>query len=266
MQISLKIPTIVGIFGIFNDLCYTIFMDYIKIDKSIKTAIYIQVADSIEAAILSKKLRHAYQLPTEKDIADLYCVSIGIVKRAFVEMEDRDIVYRVKGKGSFVKHRAKHLYKLHELQLDTLTHLSFYQALLEKTKRTEKLGPVYHKMTANFLLHTLRIFTEDEFSICIEESFIDPRAFKINEALLQTQNSISSLLIDKQVVALKRLENVMFATEASSKEAQIFQIEKGAAISQIDSSIKNEQGEIVAYITRKFPSEFSLFQSEVRNV
>ena len=147
-------------------------MDYIQVYKTSKIPIYNQIASSLEEAILNHLLPNGYHLPTEKEISDFYNVSIGIVKIAFALLEERDLVLRIKGKGSFVKNRTKHFYKLSDLRLDFETHIPFHTALFEK-KKSIKLDSSYSRyFSDNDLYHCVRIFQDEYTSIVVEESFI----------------------------------------------------------------------------------------------
>lgn len=65
--------------------------------------LYKKILMDLKEEILSGKLAVEEQLPTEKELSDRYQVSRITSKRALNELEQEDLIYRVRGKGSFVK-------------------------------------------------------------------------------------------------------------------------------------------------------------------
>lgn len=65
--------------------------------------LYKKILIDLKEEILSGKLAVEDQLPTEKELSDRYQVSRITSKRALNELEQADLIYRVRGKGSFVK-------------------------------------------------------------------------------------------------------------------------------------------------------------------
>lgn len=65
--------------------------------------LYKKILTDLREEILSGKLAVEEQLPTEKELSDRYQVSRITSKRALNELEQEGLIYRVRGKGSFVK-------------------------------------------------------------------------------------------------------------------------------------------------------------------
>lgn len=240
-------------------------MDYIQIDKTSKIPIYNQIASSLEDAILNHLLPNGYHLPTEKEIADFYNVSIGIVKIAFALLEERNLVLRIKGKGSFVKNRDKHYYKLSDLRLDLETHIPFHTALFEK-KKSSKLDPSYARYFDDVnLYHCIRIFQDEYTSIVVEESYVLSDMTKRFESKVRSGEGISKLINISDKYDLKDLKNVMFVQLADTKLAKIFAIGLGEPVTRVESMVYDKHQNVIAIIVRYFPSEYIEFESEVIN-
>lgn len=65
--------------------------------------LYQQIFDHLKKQILSGELAPEAQLPTEKELSEKYQVSRITSKRALTELEQAGLIYRLRGKGSFVK-------------------------------------------------------------------------------------------------------------------------------------------------------------------
>lgn len=63
---------------------------------------YEKLADSIEADITSGKLQPGARLPAEREMTQIYGVSIGTVRRAVRELRARGLVATLPIKGTFV--------------------------------------------------------------------------------------------------------------------------------------------------------------------
>lgn len=74
--------------------------------------LYQKIYDDLLKKILSRSLLPNAQLPTEKELSAKYSVSRITSKRALTELEQQGYIYRVQGKGSFVKENLpKHKHK-----------------------------------------------------------------------------------------------------------------------------------------------------------
>lgn len=240
-------------------------MDYIQIDKTSKRPIYYQIVTSLEEAILSYKLPNGYHLPTEKEIADFYNVSIGIVKLAFSQLEEMNLVLRIKGKGSYVKNRTEHSYNISDLRLEVETHIPFHTALFEK-KKTSKLDPTIFRFFKDInLYHIVRIYHDEHTSIAIEESYLLPDTVKRLENEIRSGVSVSKILLNSTRYDICNQKNMMYAQPADTKLSKIFAIATNDPVNRIESIYYDENNQVVALMVRYFPSEFTVFKTEVEN-
>ncbi|MCK8817608.1 GntR family transcriptional regulator [Natroniella sulfidigena] len=73
-----------------------------KIDKDSFVPIYYQLAKILEKQILQGRLKPGETLASENEIAKRYDISRMTVRRAISELVDAGMVYKQKGKGTFV--------------------------------------------------------------------------------------------------------------------------------------------------------------------
>ena len=65
--------------------------------------LYQKIFNDLQAAIADGSLPVDSQVPTDKELSAKYQVSRITSKRALTELEQLGLIYRVRGKGSFVK-------------------------------------------------------------------------------------------------------------------------------------------------------------------
>ncbi|MEV0055011.1 winged helix-turn-helix domain-containing protein [Saccharopolyspora shandongensis] len=73
-----------------------------RIDHDAPTTIWQQVADDITADIQSSELSPGSRLPSEAELAELYGVARGTVRRALASLIKQETVTSVHGRGTFV--------------------------------------------------------------------------------------------------------------------------------------------------------------------
>jgi GntR family transcriptional regulator len=66
------------------------------------TPLYFQIKNIVKAKILSNALKEHERLPSEAEMCKAYNVSRGTLRQALAELIREGLVYRVRGKGSFV--------------------------------------------------------------------------------------------------------------------------------------------------------------------
>lgn len=73
------------------------------VDQNPVEPIYKQLADELEKKIISGEIKPGKKLPSENDLCKTYNVSRITVRQALNILVQKDLVYSVHGKGSFVK-------------------------------------------------------------------------------------------------------------------------------------------------------------------
>ncbi|MEV6226934.1 GntR family transcriptional regulator [Saccharopolyspora shandongensis] len=73
-----------------------------RIDHDGPTTLWAQVVADIEADITAGILSGGSRLPTELELAEIYGVARGTVRRAVADLAERSVVVVVHGRGTFV--------------------------------------------------------------------------------------------------------------------------------------------------------------------
>lgn len=238
-------------------------MDYIYIDKTSKKPIYRQIADSIEEAIDERKLVHHYHLPTEKEIADMYNLSLGVVKKAFVALEETGKVWRTRGKGSYVVNRSTHIFSPKDLRLETSTKLPFETMLIESLTESNFNETASKYFDCHSVFHCFRLHKDYYYAVVLEESYLDESYFRRLVLDVHMDKTISEILLECPKCEITKQENIMSGFIADSKYARMFEIEVGSPMIKIESVMSNAEDKVVAIIVRYLPSEFTIMESDM---
>ncbi|MBE6895215.1 MAG: GntR family transcriptional regulator [Ruminococcaceae bacterium] len=73
------------------------------INHNSSVPLYIQLAAELEEAIYSKKYKDGEKLPSENQLCKQYALSRITVRQALSKLEQKNLVYSVHGKGTFVR-------------------------------------------------------------------------------------------------------------------------------------------------------------------
>jgi DNA-binding transcriptional regulator YhcF (GntR family) len=77
-------------------------MKGLNIDTSSKVPVYLQIVDSIMAAVRDGGLKRDQQIPSINELSEHYLLSRGTVEKAYKELRDKKVIISVKGKGYFI--------------------------------------------------------------------------------------------------------------------------------------------------------------------
>src|SRR5690625_433738 len=78
-----------------------------KINKNSPVPLYRQIEQAIEEKMNKEGWSPGYKLPTEKELANHFDVSAITVKRGIHELVNRGLLYRERGRGTFVSAREE---------------------------------------------------------------------------------------------------------------------------------------------------------------
>ncbi|WP_066188827.1 GntR family transcriptional regulator [Gracilibacillus timonensis] len=134
-----------------------------------KEPLYKKILDDLKKQIFSGNLPLNSQLPTEKELSEIYKVSRITSKRALSELERLDLIYRVRGKGSFVKEVPSPNIKKDATKTSRILFLLPFLHDLSLGNFTDGLLPVMQKHQMEVVMGTLEVFTQKQPHELMEE-------------------------------------------------------------------------------------------------
>lgn len=239
-------------------------MDYIFINKQIKTAIYKQIANSIREAILSKRLKHNDHLPTEEEICSTFLISNIVVKQAYKQLVNEGFIKRIRGKGTYVHIIDQKVISFsefntyeHTLFKDNLkkkriligdAHLSDYQkTLLNADDDHDYVHMIFVGTCCDTPIFVQNLFVQKSFS----KYFIETEDERFNTQAWLAQNETE-------------VYQEFMVTQLFQNNAYILNRSIGEAIHRVQSTYLKE-GHPYALLYTSVPNEFLKFEYTLGN-
>jgi GntR family transcriptional regulator len=224
-----------------------------KIDHASAIPFYIQLRELLEAYILHGEWQPGDQLPPEKDLCETYDVSRTVVRQTLQEMENKGLIIKQRGKGSFV---AKP--KIRGSLVQKLT--GFHQDMIEQglTPRTEVLHQKIEPAKAAVAMHlnlmpgTL-VFNIERVQSVNDEPIVLVRTY-LPHALCPgladvdlNAHSLYATLEDDFGLRLSHGQRTIEAVLAGEREAKYLGVTPGAPLIALESISYLHDGTPIEY-------------------
>jgi GntR family transcriptional regulator len=234
--------------------------------------LYIQVIDAIVEYIEGNELEPGYQLPGEAELCRLFDVSRTVIRQAFQELEYKGMIYRTKGKGTFV---AKP--KIHEGLFQELT--GFFQDMeargltpvsevlkQEKVEATKKVAGYLEINEGDPVIQIDRLRYVQKEPIVLVTTYLP---YEICPELLDvdlTNRSLYEYLEQEHGIQLARGKRYLEAVAANQVEAQYLGVNVGAPLILLDSVSYLSDGKPLEYYHAVHRGDRSRFETELIRV
>ncbi|MBN2045313.1 MAG: GntR family transcriptional regulator [Anaerolineales bacterium] len=243
-----------------------------EIERESFVPLYYQVIDALVEYIEGNKLEPGFQLPGEAELCRLFDVSRTVIRQALQELEYKGMIYRTKGKGTFV---AKP--KIHEGLFQELT--GFYQDMqarghtpVSKVLKQEKV-PASKKVAAYLeidegdpVIQIDRLRFVQEEPIVLVTTYLP---FWICPSLLEVDlenRSLYEYLESKHNIQIVRGKRFLEAIAATQTEADLLGITPGAPLILLDSVSYLLDGTPLEYYHALHRGDRSRFETELIRV
>ncbi len=229
------------------------------INKNAPHPLYHQVKDLVEEKIVSGEWPKGFQIPTEKELAKRFDVSTITVKRAILDLVHEGLLYRQRGKGTFVTSKR-------ETDLQSLVTLK-YGAEDDVKHPHQTLG--FEQGNANPLIaKALDIDEKDEVyklsrlklngnkPVVIEYTYLPLRLLPdLTENLLENE-LLYSVIQNQYGYELDRAKIYFSTLAANYEEAKLLDVPEGEQLFVIERSTRTKEGQLIEY------SKFIIRQEE----
>jgi len=246
---------------------YTPRSDVIRRDSPIPY--YFQLEGFLKEEIEKGRWNPGQQIPSEAEFCEAFGVSRTVVRQALNELVNEGLLYRRRGKGSFVARP-----KIAESLVQNLT--GFYEDMVAKglTPITQvleqKLIPASKKVAGMLslkegdqVIKMDRLRSINNEPILIVTTFIP---YHICPTLLEedlTKRSLYAVLEDRYKLEIARGRRTLEAISASEEDAKLLGIEEGDPLVLLKSVSYLKDGRPIEYFEAKHRGDRSRFEVEL---
>ncbi|WP_066295424.1 GntR family transcriptional regulator [Bacillus sp. FJAT-29937] len=201
-----------------------------KLNKNLPTPLYHQVKDYLNEKIVNGDWEPGYQLPSEKELAIQFNVSTITVKRAIHDLVSKGILYRQRGRGTFVRKKDdKDIFQLVTLRNENNDSTSHPHKTLSfrEEKASEKVSKALNLSPEEKVYKIHRLKLEEKDVIGIEYTYIPSMLFPGLTQLSIDNDLIYNVFINKYGMLLGKAK-IFFSTIISSEyESKLMKIPMG---------------------------------------
>ena len=230
-------------------------------------SLYNQIAQQLITDIQTAVYRPGDRLPSENELATQHSVHRLTARMAITALVEKDLVYRLQGRGSFVKEQ-KLDYSLDFNTNFTQTlfksgYLPCLRILSSKViPATEQLARLLETNVGNSIVRikVLRAATPtmtdttvpEMHPLCISVSYLLSEKFPDLPVLIYKAHSVYSLLRNHYGIQPRRICTQVETEAASKEEAKLLKISPGAPMLTTKSQVCDQHNSLFEYTVSRF--------------
>ncbi|MFZ3069592.1 MAG: GntR family transcriptional regulator [Anaerolineaceae bacterium] len=223
-----------------------------QLDLQSKIAYYIQLKEIIQKKIENLEYQPGEKLPSESELCQQMQVSRTVVRQTLTELEHEGLVYKRKGKGSFVAEpkinltmallQTDFIQDMHKDGKETRTRV----LNKEVVPASQKIADYLKVNEGDKLLHFERLRYLNEEPILLINSYL-PKSHC--SALMRADLSQSLYTMLQQVcnIEIKYGDRLIEAVGANEKESHLFGVKSGTPMMLVVSISYMEDGTPIEY-------------------
>lgn len=244
-------------------------LEQCKLDKSVPIPLYFQLKELILSEIKNGSYQSGSLIPTENELSDMFEISRTTVRQAITELVQEGWLYRVKSKGTFVSQP--------KINQDFITKIESYSTQMERRGLKASTEVLELKaMKANDTIAKHLELTEKDSVI-----FLHRKRFANDEPLVTIKTylpySCCSFLLEKDFTKVSlyselgksdqtgivRIQRRIEAVEATSKDAEYLDMQKGKPIQYFTSVGYNVFGKPIEFSLARYRGDRNAFDITV---
>ncbi|WP_408011238.1 GntR family transcriptional regulator [Pseudalkalibacillus sp. A8] len=232
-----------------------------KLNKNIPTPFYHQVKDYLEEKITQEIWEPGHKLPAEHELAKQFSVSRITVKRAIHDLVNKGILYRQRGKGTFVSKREdKDIFKLVTLRNEAEDKTPHPHKTLSFKEREAgiKIGDALDIDPKDKVYQIHRLKIEEDVPVGIEYTYIPVSLFPGLSKKAIDDDLIYNMFTNKYGTNLDRAKIYFSTIIAGELESNLLNVPEGEQLFVIERHTYSLEEQAVEY------SKFVIKQDKTR--
>lgn len=215
--------------------------------------LYSQVENNLRQQIISGELGVGETIPTELELCERYSVSRITVRRAVQNLVDEGLIYRLRGKGSFVSVPKRVIRKgsPNNFGYHAFSDIGGknHRRVLERSslEATPALANALDIKVGDTVLMAKRLVFEDSIPIALDSVYVSERSFPSFLDDLSEDMSLYGLLSENYGIQLGVEELVIDVSTAREDEAKLLSCIVGSPIYVLSKITKDSEGNPLHY-------------------
>ncbi len=224
-----------------------------KLNKNKPVALYYQLKELLIEKIENREFKENEKLPTEKELCKKYNISRATVRQALKELENKDYIYKIQGKGTFVSPK--------KFQQDLLKFYSFTEEMKKIGKtpsskvldfevrkiKNEKVKNILELDDTDKIFVFTRLRLADEEPMMIETTYLPYKFFRdITRDKLENK-PLYDIFVEEYNTVFSKAEEIFRPTLIREKEAEKLNFIEGGPAILLERITYNESGRVIEY-------------------
>jgi len=235
-------------------------MNYIRINKFSKVPLYVQLYESIKAAIQSGQLKDKDKLPPEEVLAETFNISRPVIRQAYRALHEEGLIDRFQGRGSYVRKRIEFsnlIFKQnYNQELRTHGFEPSSQIINIDTINKEDLPPFHFDLPDYPNYYVLkRIRKADQTPLYFESFFLPPSLFVDLEKHITDDFSITRTITEIYGYRNLTSECLLSAVNLDDSIAQLLEVESESAAIKFDLIHHDANGKLIYFKISYYPGD-----------
>ena len=241
----------------------------VGISRESDVPLYRQLVESLERRVRSGDLRSGEMLPSESALMDHYQVSRITVRQALANLEQRGLIYRRQGKGTFVRapqvnqklgREAKTIIEaLRERGIDPEVRILGVQQIPAPLRVAEILGTGDDPVT-----RLRRVYLDDGVLLALVDLFLPLAMGGVVHVVWRDDHrkETSFTVFENEMhIKIKEAKHVIHSTVIEPDVAEALNVPLGTSCLTMDRITYAENGSVLELMTFYYPTD--TFQFEI---
>ena len=202
--------------------------------------LYEKVKKKITASLVQGEWRPGEVIPSETELANVYDVSQGTVRKAIDELSAESILIRRQGKGTYVATHNEENIQLRFLRLTSnfglKEKLDNQLVSFSKEKATNKLAKVLNINPASTIISLKRVLTFNEKPLILDVIKIPAQSFRglTAEMVVEKKGSMYRMYETDFGVRMLRADEKIRAINANFESASLLNVKENSPLLSVE--------------------------------
>ncbi|MBT3547703.1 MAG: GntR family transcriptional regulator [Flavobacterium sp.] len=202
--------------------------------------LYEKVKKKITASLVQGEWRPGEAIPSETELANVYDVSQGTVRKAIDELSAESILIRRQGKGTYVATHNEENIQLRFLRLTSnfglKEKLDNQLVSFSKEKATNKLAKVLNINPASTIISLKRVLTFNEKPLILDVIKIPAQSFRglTAEMVVEKKGSMYRMYETNFGVRMLRANEKIRAINANFESASLLNVKENSPLLSVE--------------------------------